>query len=77
MTTKHLYLNERKRNIKSLWKCVEISVTKINFIIRKIVCNSEGIVTRENLREYVEQFLTAQTFCRFEDSSSDTSLLND
>jgi hypothetical protein len=35
------------------------------------------MVTWENLREYVEQFLIAQNVCRIEGSSSDTSLLNE
>jgi hypothetical protein len=39
--------------------------------------NFEEIVTFENIREYVEQFVTAQIFCRVQDSSSDTSVLND
>jgi len=42
-----------------------------------IACNFEGIVTFENLRKYVEQFLSAQIFCRVQDSSSDISVLND
>jgi hypothetical protein len=60
-----IFLNYRNKN---KFYCLETVFT---------ACNSEGIVTCEYLREYVEQFLTAQIFCQFEDSSSDTSLLKE
>ena len=74
----NIFINVQQPSIKSLRKYFEM-VVRNKFCYEETectTCNSEGIVIRGKVREYIEQFLTARVFCRVKNSSSDSHILS-